>query len=884
MPARLRTFASRLARLFRRGAPDSAFDDELEGHIGLLTERYVRQGMTPEDARYAARRQFGNQTALREERNEMQTFASWDRLAQDLRYGLRLLVRNPGVTAAALLTLSLGIGANTAVFSLVEGLLLKPLPYQDAARLVVPATIFQRHKSDRGSVAYADVLDWRAQSSLFEAVAAFRPTGLDLTGDEEPERVQALVVDEDYFRVMGRPMRYGRPLALGDNLPGAPTAAVLGHALWTRRFGADPGVVGRNVEINGAQVLVAGVVQPDSTWPEDAEVFLPLKIAGARDADTLRRDNHIYQSVARLARGVSLQQVQSRLSVMGGRIAQQFTNRAGTNWKLHTLAGYIVEPYLRQTLLVLFAASLLVLLIAYVNLANLLLARGATRAHEVAIRNALGAGWKRLAQQFLAESALLALGGGLAGILAGKWGLKILLRLAPPDIPRLAGVHIDLTVLAFATALCLVAVVFAGLVPALHAARQAPVEVLRETARGASQGLRGGRIRRLLVVAEFALAIILLTGAGLLVRSFQRIRRIDPGFPTANLLTLQVALPRARYPGPPQYAAGFEQLTTSLRRIPGVVSTSATSSLPVDGGGFYLGRVFLREGQPEPPASADTAAAWSVVQPGYFATMRIPLAAGREFTDRDTADSPLVIVISRAMARQMFPNQSPLGQRIRSWRDENKYREIVGVAGDLRYNGLTDDIGNNVYVPHRQDSWSRLQLVVRTARDPHILLSSIRSQIWSIDRKLSISAVQTMDQVVENHMAQPRFCMFLLCVFGGAALLLAAIGIFGVMAYSVAERTREFGIRIAMGALRADVLRLVAFGAVRLAGAGILCGLAGAFALTRLMKALLYDVSPTDAATFLLVSALLTLVALAAAYLPAHRAAKVDPVVTLRYE
>ena len=772
---------------------------------------------------------------------------------------------------------------STTVFSLVEGLLFKPLPYQNAGRLVVPATIFNKLQSDRGSDAYADIRDWKAQTAIFQAVAGYRPANVDITSGDEPERISALVVDEDYFKVMGRPMRYGRPLSLEDNLPGADRVAVLGYPLWLRRFGGDPAIVGRRVEVNGAQYLVVGVTQPDSTWPSDAEIFAPLGLAGLHDPDLLRRDNHIYGAVALLNPGVSMHAAQSKLTVMGSLIARRYTIRAGTNWKLHSLVGYIVEPYLHQTLLVLFGASLLVLLIACVNIANLLLARGAARSREVAIRNALGAGWRRLARQFLAEGALLALGGGLAGILVGKWGLKALVRLAPPDIPRLEGVHIDLAVLGFTAVLCFVAVIFAGLVPAVFIARRAALQFLSESSRGASEGRRGSRFRSGLVVAEMALAIVLLSGAGLLIRSFQQIRRIHPGFPTDHLLTLQVQLPTSRYAAP-QWAAGLEQIAANIRRVPGVVAVSATSSLPVDGGGFYLGRAFLREGQAEPPASSDTDGAWSVVQNGYFDTMGIPILKGRGFNAGDTAASTLVIVLSRNMARAMFPNQDPLGKRIRSWRDENKYREIVGIVGDVRYGGLVDDIGNNVYVPYRQDSWSRLEFVVRTAGDPGLVVPSIRGSVWNFDRKLSVSQIQTMEKVVDDHMAQPRFCMFLLTIFGATALLLAAVGIYGVIAYAVTQRTREIGIRMAMGALRRNVLALIAASALRLAAAGIVTGIAGALLLTRLMKTLLYGVSPTDATTFILVSAVLTAVALAAACIPARRAARVDPVITLRWE
>jgi putative ABC transport system permease protein len=380
------------------------------------------------------------------------------------------------------------------------------------------------------------------------------------------------------------------------------------------------------------------------------------------------------------------------------------------------------------------------------------------------------------------------------------------------------------------------------------------------------------------------MAIVLLTGAGLLIRSFSRMRQVNPGFPTKNLLTMQISLPRVRYQEPPQIAAGLEQVTDAVRRIPGVLSASATSSLPVGGGGFYLGRVFLKEGQPEPPASMDAAAAWSVVHPDYFQTMRIPIVAGRAFTDRDSSESTPVIIISQLMAQQMFPSGEPLGRRIRSWRDENRYREIVGVVNDLRYDGLAEDIRNTVYIPHRQDAWRSLVLVVRTEGDPNALLKSIRSQIWSIDKKLSISEIKTMNQIVDTELARTRFSMFLLGLFGATALVLAAIGIYGVMAYNVAQRTREIGVRMALGAARADVLRIVTGSAFRLASVGVLCGIMGALALTRLMQTLLFSVSPTDSLTFALVPAVLIFVTLAAAYVPARRATKVDPLVALRYE
>jgi putative ABC transport system permease protein len=535
-------------------------------------------------------------------------------------------------------------------------------------------------------------------------------------------------------------------------------------------------------------------------------------------------------------------------------------------------------------LIVLFGAVACVLLIACVNVTNLLLARGAAREREVAIRAALGAGWRRIAGQSFAESALLSLCGGLAGVGAGYWGLRALVRFAPGDLPRLDHAQIDAPVLAFTAGLCLVTTLLAGLAPAWRAARVAPGQTFHEGSRTATGGLRTGRLRSLLVISELALSIVLLTTAGLLIRSFASIQRIDPGIVTTNVVTFETSLPRVRYAQPPQVAEAFERVTAAIRRVPDVTAASATSTLPLGGGGFYLGRVFLREGQPEPPASTDTAAAWVVVQPTYFETVRIPMVRGRTFTPQDSASSTPVIIISQAMAEEMFPNQNPLGRRIRSWRDENVYREIVGIVGDVRHYGLAEHQSHNVYVPHAQNTWRSLVVVVRTARDPNLLLGSIRGAIWSVDRKLPVANVQTLDAVMDRNLAQPRFTMFLLSLFGATAVVLAAVGIYGVTAYAVAQRSREIGIRMALGAVRGRVIGMVAWNALRLAIAGALCGLLAAIGLGRLVQSLLFEVSPTDPWAFAAAPLLLLLIALAAACIPARRASRVDPVATLRSE
>jgi cell division protein FtsX len=549
------------------------------------------------------------------------------------------------------------------------------------------------------------------ERGLFDAVAAYNLSTADITDRAEPERVQALRADEEYFGAIGTRPLLGRFFTPEDNVQNGPRVVVLSHKLWTRRFGRDPHVVGKPIELFGVPATIIGIARPDAIWPGNAELVRPLGTGGPPDANMLRRDNHAYRALARLRPGVTIEQAQAKLTLMGTAIAEREANRAGTNWKLHALDAYVAGTSLRQTLWVLLGAALLVLAIACVNVANLLLARGIAREREIAVRAALGASRWRIASQFLAESALLSAAGGL-----------------------------------------------------------------------------------------------------------------------------------------------------------------------------YLPRVFLRENQPDPPASADTQAGWSVVQPGYFATMGIPIVEGRAFTAQDAANSTQVIIISRAMAKEMFPDGRPLGRRIRSWRDENRYREIVGVVGDLRYNGLAADISNNVYVPHTQRPWNALTVVVRTHTDPLTMLRSVRDAIWLVDKKLPLASVQTMQQVMDTEMARPRLTMFLLVLFGLAALALAAIGTYGIVAYSVTQRTREIGIRMALGALRTRVVAMVVWKALRLAAVGLVCGCAAALALTRVLASLLFEVNATDPAVFGAAALLLLGVVVAAACIPAYRASRVDPVTTLRCE
>lgn len=867
----------------RRSQHDAEVARELRDHLELEAEEHEALGNSPVDASNAARRAFGNETQIREDLRAMGKFVSIEVLLRDFRFAVRILLKSRGFTAVAILTIALGIGANTAIFAVVNEVLLKPLAYRDAERIVVPATVFQRYGTDRGSVAYADILDWKEQGDLFEAVAAVNPANFTVAGGEQPERVTGLMASWEYFGVFTDTPLIGRVFTQEEDMPEANRVVLLAEGLWKRRFGGDAGVVGQSIEVSGEAHMVIGVMPANSIFPEEIEMIKPLGIGPQRSEDLLRRDNHTFRAVARLRNGVDIGEAGARLEVMGARLAAEHTNRENTGWKLHRLQDYVVGPMLGRMLWILMGAVLLVLLIACANVANLFLARGEARQRELAVRNALGAGWGRVARQFLVESLVLALAGGILGTALGYAGTVALAHFAPEGVPRLEGVTVDLRVLGFAFGLSVLTAVLFGLAPVFQAMRSAPATSIREGGRAASDGSRSAKIRNVLVVSEVALSLMLLAGAWLLVQSFANLQQVNPGFSTERLITMEVGLPVSRY-AEDRVSLTYAEMIEALRSIPGVTAASSTSSLPLSGGGFYLGRVFLRSGQPEPPASNDASGQWSVIQPGYLETLGVPIVMGRGFSEADTARSNPVILISESMAQEMFPNGNPLGQRIRSWRDENKYREVIGVVKDLQYQGLSDPLVNNVYVPQSQDPWRFQVFVIRTADRPANSLSAFKEAIWSVDRKVAISAVKTLDEIIDSELARPRFLMFLLGVFAVTALVMAAIGIYGLMAYSVAQRSREIGIRMALGAVHRDIVKRVAGHALLLACVGVAVGILGALMVTRLMDALLFGVSPTDAGALGTAATILILVALLAAYIPARRASKVDPLVVLRNE
>jgi putative ABC transport system permease protein len=806
----------------------------------------------------------------------------------DLRYGVRMLLKNPGFTFIAVITLALGIGANTAIFSAVDAILLRSLPYRDAQQLVVPVSFNPSRGSDMGSITYADYLDWKKEN-IFEHVAAIDNviTTADLTGGNgDPERVRLAIVSEDYFAVMGASPLLGRTFLPEDySTPGQARSLIISYSLWQRRYGGDPKITEQKIYPNGRPYLVAGVMPQDSLWPDDRDIFVPLAVGPNPGPDLQRRDNKVFLGVARLKPGASLKQVNAVMGAWARRLELDHpVIRKGWSNRAIPLREYIVGKELRTSLLVLLAAVGFVLLIACVNVANLLLSRAAAREREMAIRLAIGSSRLRLIRQLLTESSLLALLGGIGGFLLAIWGVDLLKMIAPSNTPRLEEIVISSGVLIFTLVISLVTAVVCGLIPAIQASRTDLNQTLKESGRGAPGGAKSKFVRNALVVSEVALSLVLLIGAGLLIRSFMRVQQIDPGFNVDRLVTMRLNSPRIRYPDDARVAAFYKDIIERVKAAPGVARAAISSALPLGGGGLYLGRVFLIEGEPEPPAGFEHPASWNVVSPDYFATTGMRLIKGRDFDERDTAESNKVIIINETLARRMFPNKEPIGKRIKSWRDENKLREIVGVVQDVRYYGRDDELRGLVYVPHNQDSWRSMALSVRTNNDPNDVISSIRNQIASVDRDLAIANIVTMATHLDRSVAPRRMSMLLLAVFAGLAALLAAIGIYGVLSYFVAQCSHEIGIRIAMGAQTRDVLRLVVKQGMMLTLTGIGVGLIGAFALTQLMKSLLFGVSASDPLTVVVVTMMLVIVALLACYIPARRATKVDPMVALRCE
>jgi putative ABC transport system permease protein len=811
-------------------------------------------------------------------------------LWQDLRYGARILRKNPGFTFVVVLTLSLGIGANTAIFSVINAVLLRPLPFAEPQRIVAVGSRDYSGRGNIGSVSYPDFMDYQAQSRAFERLAAYGSRNYTLTTNEGAARLRGAVATSDLFPLLGVNPLVGRTFEAREDKAGGGRAVVLSHGLWQRRFSADPGMIGQTLTLNGHLHTVVGVMPPGFRFPFEAEPvefwtnFTPH--AEGPGALTAQRGNHAMQVVGRLKPGVTVAQASGELEAIARNLEKQYPD---TN----TGFGAAARPLLAEmtgevktSLLVIFAAVGCVLLIGCANVANLLLARAASRRREIAVRTALGASGWRVVRQLLTESLLLGLVGGAAGVLVASFGTDLLLKLTPTDIPRLGEAAMDARVLLFTLGVSVLTGLLMGVVPAWQTLKLDVHGVLKDGGRGTVGGLKKSA-RGAFVVAEVALAMVLLVAAGLLLQSFARLIRTDAGFHTERLLTLRLTLPDGIYRTNEQRVNFNDRLLAAIGGLPGVSSFSTVTPLPLSRNNFTVG--FNVEGRPNAKGVPyPYESGMRLVSPGYFRTLGVTLKEGRDFTARDTAESPQVVLINEALARKHFPGENPLGKRINpsvSVGGEPAMREIIGVVADTRGQSLGQEARPEVYASVAQlPAFGSLYLAVRTEADPQGIIGMLREKITELDRNVPIYDVRTLEEYVSASVARPRFNTLLIGLFAGVALLLTAVGLYGVVAYSVAERTQEIGIRMALGADKRDVLGLVIRQGMGLVLVGAAIGLAGAFALTRLMASLLYGVRATDPLTFAGVALVVLLVTLAACYIPARRAARIDPMVALRYE
>jgi putative ABC transport system permease protein len=805
----------------------------------------------------------------------------------DLRYAIRALRKSPGFTTVVLLTLALGIGANAAIFSVVNAVILRPLPYRDASRLVVIWGDLRRPGVNEIPASAGEYVDYRDRNRAFEQVAAYDTAGFNLTGGGEPERVDGAITTASLFPLLGATAEIGRTFSASEEQPGRAQVVVLSHALWTRRFHADRTIVGRAVAIDGHSAEVVGVMPPGFHYPDAAtEMWKPIVF----DADALSANNrgsHGFTVLARLRPGVTLAQAHADLDVVTAPFKAQYPGnyRNGFGTKVRPLRDEVVGDA-GGALFVLLGAVGLVLLIACANVANLLLARAASRRKEIALRTALGASRSRLVRQLLTESVLAALAGGALGLVLASWGVDLLIAAAPDSIPRLREVAVDGRVVLFTALVSLATGLLFGLAPAIQASRADLNETLKEGGRTSGAAARG-RAGRLLVISEVALSLVLLVAAGLLIRSFARLQDVQPGFDSGQLLTLRIALPESRYTTFQKGDAFFDELFAHLRASPDVRAVAAVNALPFSGSGGS--RTFHVQGREVTRPEDATEEQLRIVTDGYFRAMNIPVVTGREFTERDSLKGPRVAVINEALARTHFPTEDPIGKRISFERDAPKWYEIVGIVGNIKHRGLDARDRAELYVPYRQplfDSWTvrPMYLAVRTTTDPLGAVAAVRRGVNRLDPDQPISDVRTMDDRIDRSLAGRRFNMLLLGLFASLALTLAGIGIYGIVAYSVTERTHEIGVRLALGAQRRDVLAMVVGQGMVMTAIGTAVGLVLGLAATRAMSSLLFGVSATDPATFALITAVLAAVALVACYVPARRATRVDPMLALRHE
>ena len=874
--------------LFRRSRFRDELGEEMAFHRAQMEQDLAAHGMTPEAARRAARVRFGNATTLTERSHEVVSFRM-ETVVQDIRYAIRQLRASPAFTIIILFTLALSIGANSAIFSVINGVLLKRLPYEQPDRLV---RIFLANSSyPKFPLNPFDFLDFRARNQSFESMAALNRGDVQLSGSGDPVRLNGFGVTSGYFHVLGLRPELGREFDRAAEIPGNGLQVILSDRLWRTRFGADPDIIGRKITLNMQPFTIIGVMPPGTVHPgneyhslaygEDVEVWWPFSFAG----DPNRRGSHFIEGIARLKNGVSLQQAKSDMNAIMQQLGREHPNN-DQGWSVLVIPLYSeVVGSSRQMLLVLLGAVMMVLLIACANAANLLLARASSRQREIAVRLAMGAPRTRVIRQLMTESLLISFLGGGLGLALAYGGVKMLVSLLPADFPRAQDIHLSAPVLVFTIAVTLATGILFGLAPAFQAARSDPKEGLQKGGRATIGRGRQSRLRDALVVAEVSLACVLLIGAGLLLRSFLNQLHLDPGFQQEHVLTASVSLPHVNYAKEEEIGRFFDQLAMDLNGLPGLESAGIGSDLPWTGYDENLGG-FTIEGKTPPPGD-EFHARYHMATPGYFSALGIPLIAGRSFTAADKRGAPQVLIINRAMSEKYWPHENVLGKRmtLSDTPKESDWMTIVGVVGDVKDQPNSSAAEPAFWFTVVQNCWtSDMSVVLRAKTDPQLLADALRNEVHRLDPSLAVADVKLMDKIADSSVSTPRFAFALVGLFAGLAIVLAGIGTYGVISYSVSQRTPELGIRMALGALRSDVMALILSHAAKLAGLGTALGILAAFAFSRLLKSLIFHVSPADPVTFAAVAGMVIVVALLAGYIPALRATATDPVNALRAE
>lgn len=873
----------RIRSLFRKDAVDSELDSEVQFHLEMQTRQHLARGMQPEEARFAARRLFGPVDQLKEECRDQRRVNFIDAFVADIRHGVRLLAKNPGFTSAAVSTLAIGIGINTAIFSIVNAALIRPLPFADPNRVVFVWETRVRNNSNNVPVAPANFGDWRHRTQALEALAATASTEVNLTSQGEPERVSAEYVSANLFDVLGvRPM-LGRGFRADEDSGSSAPVVILTNGFWKRRFGADPGVIGKTVTLNAAPTTIVGVLPP-SSYVGFEQLYIPFVLPPEEKAD---RHGHWLTVIGRVGPAYALERAQSEMNLVAQRMAKDYP-QTNTGWGIRLVPFHEqVAGALRPALLLLLGAVSLVLLIACANVSNLLLARSVPRQREIAIRTALGASRWRLIRQLLTETLLLCVAGAAMGLAVARWGVVTLESAAPQEIldrfPYLKSIPIDSSVLGFTILMCVLALMVCSLAPALYSSRRDPHLVLQSGSRGSSVGRASGQLRSALVVAEVALAVILLVSSGLALRSLMQMLEVRPGFNPRNLLSMHLSISPANHRKPADVIAFHDELLRKLKAVPGVTSVSTVTALPLSGQSYPTG--FGIAGR-DIPSWKTPSTECLAIGADYFTTMGVAILQGRSFTERDHERSPKVAIINETLARIFFPGQNPIGKKIMVWRESTDPREIVGVAADVHNAGLDLPPAPDVYVPFAQDPQPDMNLVVRAAAEPAGLIAGTRRVVRQLDPDAPVDAVMPMEDVIAASptLVWRRVPSLLMAVLAGAALLLASVGIAGVISSTVGQRTQEIGIRMALGAQMRDVLGIVLGQSLRLLSIGLCIGLPVSLLLTRLVARWLFGVTPLDGITYVGVALILLVVALLASYAPARRAANVDPTTALRYE